>query len=82
MVSDHIRDNRLASVTVAFVVHTIVMLLVERRMRATGGPEIIPFELAGSAAQAEDIMTRWGSDDHRSHFFVINDIRMTSQMGI
>jgi len=59
MVSDRIRDNCLASATVAFVVYTIVMLLVERRMRATGGPGIIPFELAGSAAQAEDIRTRW-----------------------
>ncbi|OMC56248.1 hypothetical protein A5747_09385 [Mycobacterium sp. IS-836] len=38
------------------------MLLLERRMRATGGPGIIPFELAGSGAQAERIMTRWGTD--------------------
>ena len=35
-------------------------------MRATGGPGIIPFELAGSATRAEDIMTRWGSDGQRA----------------
>lgn len=62
MVSDRIRDKRLAAASVAFVVYTMVMLLLERRMRATGGPGVIRFELAGSASQAEDIMTRWGSD--------------------
>jgi len=66
MVSDRIRDKHLAAATVAFAVYTVVMLLVERRMRATGGPGIIPFELAGNAAQAEDIMTRWGSDGQRA----------------
>jgi len=66
MVSARIRHKRLAAATVAFVVYTIVMLLVERRMRATGGPGIIPFELAGNASRAEDIMTRWGSDGLRA----------------
>lgn len=66
MVSDRIRDNRLAAAGVAFLVYTTVMLWLERRMRATGGPGIIPFELAGSAAKAEDIMTRWGSDGQRA----------------
>jgi hypothetical protein len=66
MVSDRIGDKRLATASVAFVVYTMVMLLLERRMRATGGPGIIRFELAGSASQAEDIMTRWGSDGQRA----------------
>ena len=66
MVGERIPDNRFAAATVAFVVYTLVMLLVERRMRATGGPGIIPFELAGSATRAEDIMTRWGSDGQRA----------------
>ncbi|GBE67646.1 hypothetical protein MFM001_41080 [Mycobacterium sp. MFM001] len=57
---------RLAAATVGFGVYTTVMLLVERRMRASGGPGIIPFELAGSAARAEDIMARWGSDGQRA----------------
>lgn len=63
---DRMSDKRLAAVSVAFVIYTGAMLLLERRMRATGGPGIIPFELAGSAAQAEDIMTRWGSDGQRA----------------
>ena len=65
-VVDRMRDKRLGAVGVAFVVDTMVMLLLERRMRATGGPGIIPFELAGSAARAEDIMTRWGSEGQRA----------------
>ncbi len=66
MVSDRIRDNRLTAATVAFVVYTTVMLMLERRMRQTGGPGIIPFELAGSASRAEDVMTRWGSEGQRA----------------
>jgi hypothetical protein len=66
MVSDRIRDERLAAASVAFVSYTTVMLLLERRMRSTGGPGIVPFELAGSAARAEDIMTRWDSDGQRA----------------
>ena len=66
MVGERRRDNRFVAATVAFVVYTLVMLLLERRMRATGGPGIIPFELAGSAIRAEDIMTRWGSDGQRA----------------
>ena len=66
MVGERTRDNRLVAATVAFVVYTPVMLLLERRMRATGGPGIISFELAGSASRAEEIMTRWGSDGQRA----------------
>jgi hypothetical protein len=58
--------KRLAAATVAFVIYTTVMLMVERRMRATGGPGIIPFEVAGSEPRAEEIMTRWGSDGQRA----------------
>jgi single-stranded DNA-specific DHH superfamily exonuclease len=66
MVSGRIGDKRLAAATVTFVVYTTVMLVLERRMRQTGGPGIIPFELAGSASRAEDMMTRWGSDGQRA----------------
>ncbi|MCV7441632.1 hypothetical protein H7K33_05295 [Mycobacterium paraense] len=61
-----IGDHRLAAAGGAFVVYTALMLLPERRMHATGGPGIIPFELAGSAAGAERIMTRWGPDGQRA----------------
>jgi hypothetical protein len=66
MAGARIRNKRLAAATVAFVVYTTLMLTVERRMRATGGPGIIPFELAGSATRAENIMTRWGDDGQRA----------------
>jgi hypothetical protein len=66
MVSNRVRANRLAAATGAFGVYTTVMLVVERRMRQTGGPGIIPFELAGNASRAEGMMTRWGRDGQRS----------------
>ena len=59
-------NNRIATAGVAFLGYTAVMLVLERRMRATGGPGIIPFELAGSASRAEDIMARWGDDGQRA----------------
>lgn len=66
MVIQRIRDNRLAAATVCFVGYTAGMLVLERRMRRSGGPGIIPFELAGSASRTEEIMTRWGSDGQRA----------------
>ena len=59
-------DGRLAAATAAFVTYTAVMLGFEQRMRRAGGPGIIPFELAGNASRAEDIMARWGSDGQRA----------------
>jgi hypothetical protein len=50
----------IATATVGYVGYSAVMLRLDRRMQATGGPGIIPFELAGTAAKAEDIMNRWG----------------------
>jgi hypothetical protein len=59
-------NNRIATAGIAFLGYTAVMSMLERRMRATGGPGIIPFELAGSASRAEEIMARWGSDGQRA----------------
>jgi hypothetical protein len=42
------------------------MALLERRMRRSGGPRIIPFELAGNATRAQHIMARWGDDGQRA----------------
>ena len=61
-----LRDNNLTAAAAAFGVYTAVMAVLERRMRATGGPGIIPFELAGSASRAEDMMARWGYDGQRA----------------
>lgn len=59
-------SRRLKAATVAFVVYAAVMLVPERSMRHAGGPGIIPFELAGKASRAEEIMNRWGPDGQRA----------------
>jgi hypothetical protein len=66
MVIERIQANRVATAAACFLGYTAVMLVLERRMRRSGGPGIIAFELAGSASRAEDIMTRWGSDGQRA----------------
>ncbi len=40
----------------------VPLLTLERRLRRTGGPGIIPFELAGTPERALQIMDRWGAD--------------------
>ena len=44
----------------AFLGYTAVMLLLERGMRKTGGPGIVAFELAGSAARGRGDPDRLG----------------------
>ena len=39
----------------------LVLALLDLRMQDTGGPGIIAFELAGSNAQATEIMAEWGA---------------------
>jgi hypothetical protein len=60
------RLNRLGASALAFFAYSAMMFVLERRMRRTGGPGIIPFELAGNASRAEAIMARWGSDGRRA----------------
>jgi hypothetical protein len=43
-------------------VFDIVLLLIDRRLEATGGPSILGLEFAGSATRAHQIMAEWG--DH------------------
>jgi hypothetical protein len=50
----------------AFLGYTGVMLRVEQRIKATGGPGIITFELAGTAERAEQMMATWGPDGCRA----------------
>lgn len=54
------RRYPVATLAALFVGYTGVMLSIERRLRRTGGPGIITFELAGSASRAEDMMHAWG----------------------
>ncbi|WP_445169507.1 hypothetical protein ACTXG7_09385 [Mycolicibacterium sp. Dal123E01] len=61
-----VRDHRIAAATVGYVGYSAVMLRLEGRMRAAGGPGIIPFELAGTAAKAEAIMAQWGAAGQRA----------------
>lgn len=64
--SSWVGRNRIAAAAVGYVGYSAVMLRLDNRMRATGGPGIIPFELAGTAAKAEAIMGRWGADGQRA----------------
>lgn len=66
MIRDRVGVDRLAAATVSFAAYTAVMLVVERRMRRTGGPGIVPFELAGNASRVEDIMACWGNEGQRA----------------
>jgi hypothetical protein len=59
-------DHKILAATGAFAGYAAVMAVLESRMRATGGPGIIPFELAGSAFRAEQIMAQWGRDGERA----------------
>ncbi|MDH6246669.1 hypothetical protein [Mycobacterium sp. OTB74] len=60
------REHRITAATIAYICYSAVMLRLENRMRTAGGPGIIPFELAGSAAKADDIMSRWGEDGQQA----------------
>ena len=64
--SGRLPEKRLAAATAAFVAYTGVMLIPDHRMRQTGGPGIIPFELAGNASRVEAIMARWGRAGQRA----------------
>lgn len=59
-------NRGLAATSAIFVAYTAAMMLVERRLRATGGPGIVAFELAGNTSRAERIMGRWGHDGRRA----------------
>jgi hypothetical protein len=61
-----VRPTPLGASFLAFVGYAALMLALERRMLQTGGPGIIPFELAGNASRAEAIIARWGSAGQRT----------------
>lgn len=51
---------------IASGIATLALLLAmspaDQRMRDTGGPGIVPFELAGSQDRADEIFSEWGED--------------------
>jgi hypothetical protein len=61
-----VRRNPIAAAAVGYVAYSAVMLRLDRQMQATGGPGIIPFELAGTATKAEAIMAQWGEAGQRA----------------
>lgn len=61
-----VRRNSIAAATVVYVGYSVLMLRLDRQMQATGGPGIVPFELAGTATKAEAIMARWGEAGQRA----------------
>lgn len=56
------RRRVLGLLVVATVAQLRIFLTFERQMKRTGGPGIIPFELAGSTDKARQIVDSWG--DH------------------
>jgi hypothetical protein len=40
----------------------LVLILIDRRIQESGGPGIVPFELAGSTDRATEILGEWGQD--------------------
>lgn len=45
---------------IAMAVFDIVILIIDQRLEATGGPSILGLELAGSSGRAAEVMTEWG----------------------
>jgi hypothetical protein len=47
---------------IASVLLLLAMSPAENRMKDTGGPGVIPFELTGGQDRADEIMAEWGED--------------------
>ena len=54
------RRRGLIAAGIATVVLLLAMSPSDQRMQDTGGPGIVPFELAGSQERADEIMGEWG----------------------
>ncbi|MGB7588747.1 MAG: hypothetical protein WBM00_08570 [Solirubrobacterales bacterium] len=54
------RKRLLVFIGIAMVAFDIALLIIDRRLQATGGPSILGFEFAGSEQRATQIMAEWG----------------------
>jgi hypothetical protein len=54
------RKRGLIAAGIATVVLLLAMSPADQRMQDTGGPGIVPFELAGSQDRADEILAEWG----------------------
>ena len=50
---------------VATAALAVPLVILDRRMQATGGPGIIPFELAGPG-RSDEVLATWGPDGRRA----------------
>jgi hypothetical protein len=56
------RKRLLIAFGIATLVFDIVLVVIDQRLKATGGPSILGLEFAGSGQRAVEIMAEWG--DH------------------
>jgi hypothetical protein len=56
------RGRALWILGIASLVILGVLMVFEGRMKATGGPGIVPFEVAGSQERAREILALWGPE--------------------
>lgn len=56
------RKRALIASAVATVAIGVVLAVLDARMRDTGGPGIVGFELAGSQDRAQEILADWGDE--------------------
>jgi hypothetical protein len=56
------RRRGLIASGIATVVLLLAMSPAEERMKDTGGPGMVPFELAGGQDRADEILGEWGED--------------------
>src|SRR4249919_1638614 len=56
------RRTGLIASGIASVLLLLAMSPADNRMKDTGGPGVIPFELTGGQDRADEIMAEWGED--------------------
>ena len=56
------RRQGLIAAGIATVVLLLAMSPADQRMQDTGGPGMVPFELAGGQDRADEILAEWGED--------------------
>jgi hypothetical protein len=56
------RRQGLVATAIASVVLLLAMSPAENRMKDTGGPGMVPFELTGGQGKADEILVEWGEE--------------------
>ena len=58
------RRRALIALGAAVVAFDLALVLLDRKMQASGGPSILGFEFAGSTQRSTEILTQWGESGH------------------